>query len=292
MEFLSYINFLLEKENVKLQKELREYTLTHMGADRFQLKSEDFYKDFSVLPYKKELVEPLKEIYGSLITAVESLKAEDLYSKVTKAESLPYDYGKVFGNKFTLSEVPDLMTTLDDEQKRALSNEKAFLMNNFSTLNRDIKDEIIEQLRERAEVLCSVIEALFYYIRSVDKENYFEGMSSSEIIEDLEEKIEKASREAGFSFKGPFENSESENEVTTESSKAFWQCEKNLKKFVVQATVKAKELNSEANIGISKGLKFSLLTPDDKNPDKSFAYFDANELASRVKLFYDSKLKR
>lgn len=292
MKLLSYDIFVNEKENVKLQKELREYTLTHMGNDRFQLKSEDFYKEFSILPYKKELIDPLKDVYGSLIDAVESLKVTDLYSSIVKAESLPYDFGKVFGNKFTLVEVPDFMSSLDDDQKRDLSDEKAFLLNSFSSLNRDVKDEIVELLRERAEVLCSVIEALFYYIRSVDKENYFEGLNSSEIVEELQKKIEKAAKEAEFSFEGPFDNSESENEITKESSKAFWQCEKNMKKFIVQSTVQPKELNNEANIGITKGLKFSLLTQDDKNPDKSFAYFDADELGSRVKLFYDSKLKR
>jgi hypothetical protein len=67
---------------------------------------------------------------------------------------------------------------------------------------------------------------------------------------------------------------------------AFWRCEKNLKKFFIRATISPKELSSEENVGGTKGLKFSLLSPDDETPQKNYSFFEIGELSSRVSSFY------
>jgi hypothetical protein len=293
MGILSYNDFLKEEETVKMDSELREYTLTHMKDDRFQLKSKNFFKEFSVLPYKGELVEPLKQVHGELVKAIDTSNVENLYKAIKKAESIPYSYGGIFTSNYSLSEVPEFSTSLDVDQQRSLgSSEREFLLNNFSRLGKNIKDEVIETLRERAEVLCSVIEALFYYIRTIDKENFYKGMNSEEIVEEYQTVIEKASKEVSFSFKGPFDSLEGQNNLTENSRTGYWECEKNMKKFFIQATVQPKELYSEENIGGTMGLKFSLITPDDKNPPKDYSFFNIDELVSRVKAFYDNILKK
>ena len=58
MEFLAFDKF-FEAEKVTLERNLREYVLAHQGEDKFQLKSNDLLKEFSVLPYKSETVEKL-----------------------------------------------------------------------------------------------------------------------------------------------------------------------------------------------------------------------------------------
>ena len=292
MKFLDYKEYIVEAEKVSLDKDLREYTLTHVKEDRFTLKSNDFYKEFSVLPYKKELLEKFKSLHYEISKSLEKIKAEDLYALIDKAENLPYTYGNIFTSKFTLSSVPDLATNLDPEQQRMLaSSEREFLLNNFSQLDKSTKTAIIESLRERAEIICCVVEALFYYVRTIDKDNFYNGMSSSEIVEEYEKHVKKSSKEENFSFSGPYDDTEGQNSLTDESRTAFWRCEKDMKKFFIQATVNPKELYSEENVGGTTGLKFSLLIGD-KTPMKEYAFFNIEELSNRIESFYKNILKK
>ena len=289
----SYENFIKETETVKTDKELREYTLTHMNDDFFQLRSKDFFKEFNVTPYKKEVLEKLKDAYDNLVEAVESEKVERLYSAVTKAELLDFNYGKVFQTKFSLVNIPELDANLSNEQKNTLAtSEKDFLLNDFSQLPTKTKNEIIRQLSDRAEVLCCVIEALFYYVRKIDKDNYYDGLSRDEVIEAYDEVIEKASKDEHFSFEGPFSDIVTRAEIDQDSEKAYWICEKDLKKFAIMATISTKNLYSEEEIGGTKGLKFSLILVDSKTTEKDFSYFSIDELPKRIKLFYDKILKK
>ena len=121
MKFHSFENFLLETENVKLDKELREYVLTHINEDRFQLKSKNFYKEFIVTPYKKETSESLTTAYNRLVKSIENLNVEDMYDSVIKAELLPYSYGNVFTSKFSLKIIPELSMSLEPEQLRVIT---------------------------------------------------------------------------------------------------------------------------------------------------------------------------
>ena len=292
MKFLSYENFLNE-ETVKIDKELREYVLTHMGEDRFQLKSKDFFKEFSVLPYQKELVIKLHNIHSDLISALDKMHAYDLYSCIEKAEKLPYVYGNVFTTKYSLLLVPEISSSLELDQKQSIeSSTKEFFLNSFTHIGKNMKDEILSSLRDRAEILCSVIEALFYYIRKIDKDSFYDGKSSDEILEEYEESIEEASSKSNFSYDGPYNSTAGENKIDNTSVTAFWYCEKNSKKFLIQATIQPKELYVEENIGKTKGLRFSLITENEKTPLKDFGFFPLNQLTSKVKIFYDKILKK
>jgi hypothetical protein len=293
MGLLKFDEFLNEEEKVKLDRELREYTLNHINDDRFQLKSDDYYKEFSVLPYKAELLDKMKSVHEQLVESIEKMNIQDLYKAIYRAESLPYPYGNAFTSKYTLSIVPELLPSLDADQKQALANsEQEFLLNNFSQLGKEIKDQVLETMRERAEVLCAIIEALFYYVRTIDKDNFYQGMNTEELIEEYDAAIEKASKETSFSYDGPTADTKGEVELTPETRVAYWECEKNMKKFIIQATVLPSELYSEDNIGGTTGLKFSLLSTEDKNPAKGYDYFNIDELSARVKEFYNNILKK
>ena len=284
---------LTESENVKLDKQLREFELTHKSDALFSVKSADFQKEFFVKPYNSESLKVLPEIEEKLEKAIESLNVNDLYSAITAAERVPYTYGNLFTSVFSLKAVPGLTTEIDPELQRILnSSEKEFLMNNFEQLNKDSKDLIIHELRDRAELLCVVIEALFYYVRSIDKDKFYNGMSSDEVLEKYEEEVDKASKEVSFSFEGPFSDIKTRAAIENTSEKAFWLCEKDQKKFIIKATISPAQLQSEDQIGSTSGLKFSISIDSNDSEEKDFNFFGITELVSRVKLFNSKILKK
>ena len=65
----NFEKFLLESK-VKLDKELREYSLTHKTEALFQVKSHDFFKEFSVKPYNSESLKALPSVQKSLEKAM------------------------------------------------------------------------------------------------------------------------------------------------------------------------------------------------------------------------------
>lgn len=285
MNFLSYRDFLNEAENVKIDPDLREYSLTHVRESFFQLKSKDFYKEFNVLPYKNEELEKLKTALRKLEKSVESLDAVEMYTAIYDAELLTYHYGNIYNSKFELSSVPDLTIDMDaDLVKTAMSSPKEFLMNDYNKLNRGVKDRLRSELRERAEVLCCVIEALFYFMRTVDTDNYYQNMNRDEIVEEYEKVIKSSSKKVTFSFEGPYRDVD-RNELQTDTRQAIWVCEKNLKKFIIRATILPAELKAEENIGGTKGMKFSLLKVGEENPEKNYSFFPIEELTNRIEPF-------
>lgn len=293
MGLLSYYDFIVESEKISIDKDLREYTLTHVNADKFNLRGDNLYKEFSVLPYKKETLDELKKIHTMLANAIDELDIQDLYKAVTKSDLSVYDFGKIYTTKFSLNDIPELSTTLEPEQQQALaSSEREFLLNNYSQLPKAIRDSIVDELRERAEVLCVVIEALFYYVRLIDKDNFYNGKTGEEIIEEYQECIDKAIKEQQFSVDGPFTDMKSKIPVSTDSETAYWECEKNMKKFFIRGTANLKKLQEEDNIGSLKGLKFSLLLPEQEDSVENYSHFNITELSNRIKSFYTNILKK
>jgi hypothetical protein len=292
MEFLAFDKF-FESEKVTLERNLREYVLTHRGEDRFQLKSDDLLKDFSVSPYKSETVEKLKSIYNRLVNSIQTLDIKDLYSSIIEAESIPFDYGNIYPMKFSLKEVPELMTSLDDDQLNDLKKSpREFLLNNFSQLGKDIRDHIVDELHERAEVLCVVLEALFYYIRTKDKDNFYEGENTDEILEKYQGAIDNASKSVGFSANTPVSDPIKLTPINNESNKAYWKCEKNTKKFYIVGTLNIKTLYKEDSAGGIKGLKLSFTTENTTETHPDFSFFNIEELSKKIEIFYNKILKK
>lgn len=289
--FMKYEQF-LESKNVKLDPEVREYKLKNIKGAQYELESPEFSKEFSVEPYKKETVSKIRTVYLELLEALDDMHVLKLYTTVNKAENIDYSYGNVFSSKFTLSSIPGLAMGLPDELSKALrTSQRDFLINEFSTLTRSQKDQIKSALRDRAEILCCVIEALFHYLRSVDKDNFYAGMSQDEIVDLYEAEIEKASEKMGFKVFGPFQNTTSETEIEDNSTTAFWRIEfEGGIKFFVRATISPKDLYSEENVSKTQGLKFSLITEKDLNPEKPFDFFNIGELRTMIKDFL-KKLK-
>jgi hypothetical protein len=289
----TFNQFISESDNIKVEKELREYTLSHINDAAFQLKSKNFFKDFSVIPYKKETTDKLKSQFEKLIDAIEKQDVYKLYDVIIKAQSIDYSYGNVFPTKFTLSIIPEIDINLNDDQLAALkSSEREFLLNNFSQLSKDTRTEILDELLTRAEVFACVIEALFYYIRTINKDDFYDGMSIDEIIDTYEKSIKEASKTKSFSFTGPSSNPDMQTDINDESKVAYWFCEKDLKKFIIKGTISIKDLYSEESIGGTKGLKFSIILPGVKMAEKDFNYFNLNELEKRVELFNTKILKK
>ena len=288
----NFEKFLLESK-VKLDKELREYSLTHKTEALFQVKSRDFFKEFSVKPYNSESLKALPSAQKSLEKAIETLDVNALYSAITKAEAVPYDYSNVFTSKFSLKGIAGLSLNLEPEQSRMLnSSEKEFLMNDFSSLNKETKDLVIAEMRDRAEILCVIIESLFYYVRSIDTENFYGGINEDEIVKSYEEEIEKASKEVAFSYEGPFSDISTKKDVKEKDEKAYWLCEKNTKKFVISAVISPKKLHSEENVTGEAGLKFSILKDTERIAVENFNSFNIADLSSRIAIFYDKILKK
>lgn len=294
MKYISnYETYLLEADSVELKKKLREYELVHKSDCFFQVKSDDFFKEFSVKPYSSEALKMLPNVQKSLEKSIETSDVNELFAAVTKAQLVPYNYGNVFNTSFSLKNVSNLALQLQPEQQKSLNtSEKEFLLNVFSQLGRETKDMIISSMRERAEIYCVVIEALFYYVRTIDTENFYEKMNREEIVETYEKDIEKSSKEVLFSYEGPFSDVSNRNEIDEQSLTAFWICEKDTKKFVIRATVSPKELQAEDYIGGTFGLKFSLSLENEKNLEEDFNFFNTEELSSRVKIFLQKKLTK
>lgn len=292
MKLKNFYDFLNEEEKVKLDKGLREYHLTHLSDALFSVKSDDFQKEFSVKPYNSESLNVLPEIQEFLEKSIESLNVNDLYSAIAKAERVPYTYGGIFTSNFSLKVVPELSVKLDPELQRVMvSSEREFLMNNFEQLNREAKDLIIHELRDRAELLCVVIEALFYYVRTIDKDKFYQGMSSKEILEDYQKQVQESSKEASFSYEGPFSDKKTKAKADSQTETAYWLCEKDTLIFTIEATVSPSMLHSEDNIGTNPGLKFSISAEKVSN-EKDFSFFDVRELTNRIKLFFKKYKKK
>lgn len=288
MGFKTYNQFINESNPVKLDKDLHEYDLTFLDGSQFDLKSDNFYKQFSVLPYKSEDLDKLKDIHEKLQDSIESLDVNELYKNVIEAELIPYSYGNVYPTKFSLNIIPDLSLLLDDNQRNTMTNsEKEFLINNFSTLSKEVKDLIIDTLQERAEVLCAVIEALFYYLRSVDTDKFYNMMSQSEILDTYQDEIDKANKETSFSYEGPF-STETKLPVNDSSESCIWLCEKDMKKFQIKSTISPKMLKAEKHSG-NKGLKFSIIMDEELTND--FRFFDIEELKNRIELLNKKYIK-
>ena len=292
MKIKRYYDFLNEAEEIKVSKETREFILTHMHDSFFQIKSKYFFKEFSVEPYKKEIIEKLKSMFYILVEAIEKDDIIKLYDGVIKAELIDYSYGNIFNSKFSLVNIPELSVQLTDDQKKNIqTSEKEFLLNDYSGLSKKTKGDILETLSERAQVLCCVIEALFYFIRTNDKENHYNGMTLTEILEEYEKIIHDSSKDVGFSYEGPFGDKKMSSSMSDDSEKCYWSCEKDLKKFVIFSTISIKELHSEDNVGGTKGLKFSLCLPDSNVDGSDYNYFNVDELSNRIELFFKKILK-
>ena len=283
MTFFNFNEFVNEDEKVRLQRELREYKLKHVSDDHFQVKSKDLYKEFSILPYKSESLDKLKIAHKKLVDSIDVLHPIELYNAIEYTEKIDYKFGNVFPSKISLKNIPSLSMNLEDNVSKELEqSQHKFLVNSFSTLPKEIRDDIKQYLLERAELYCIVIEALFYYIRLTDKDQFYEGKSTDELLKEYENLIQDASTDISFSFKGPFSDSSNEHHLEDDSLFAFWKCEKDKKEFYIRATVNTKELYSEKHIGGTEGIKFSLGLIGNNKPLKDFSFFDVKNLKSSI----------
>ncbi len=285
MKFQYFNEFVNESESLKLKKSLREYSLVHLKDSMFELKGPNFFKQFTVAPYNSESISKLRELRTRLTTALDENDVNKIYAAINKAQRIDYAYGNIFSSEYSLVSNTDLSLSLDDDQKSQLADEKEFLLNVYSQLNKETREEILNSLETRGELLCCVIEALFYFIRKNDKENFYDGKTTIEISEEYDEMIEKVSKELNFISRGPFSNYEHEDEIEEDTRTAYWKCKMGDKKFIIKGTVLPAELYAEENVSKTKGLKLSLVKEWQDAPEGDYSFFDTIELERRIKKF-------
>lgn len=284
MNFLTYQKF-NENEKVKTNKLVREFTLTHLNDSLFKVKSDDFQREFSVEPYDKSLSLNLREVYHDLLDSISTESVSEIYSEIKQAEKIKYNFGDIFSSDFSLVSIPGLDIHLTDKQQEILkSSEENFLKNEFPKLPKSVKNDIIDELMDRGEIICVVIEALFYYLRKNNNDDFYNGQTSEEIIEDYEAVIKTSSKELTFSFDGPSSSPDTISEISPDDDKSYWLCEKNLKKFVIFGTSSIEELHSEDGVNGTIGLKLSLSS--DSKDESKFHYFNLIDLSSKIQEFF------
>lgn len=288
--FKSFNVFLKESETVKLKKELSEYTLVELSDGNFSLASDKINRHFSVLPYKSEVADKIRNLYPSMIDALDNLHVVEMYNEIEKAERLDYNYGGLFRVKANLEEAVGVSFTT--EQLSELRNsQKRFLLNNFSGLSKDTRDLITDYLRHRLEILCVVIQALFFYIRKHDKKNFFNGLNKGEIIEKYEEAMKNASEKDSFNFEGPYKNATSKDDINDDADVAFWHCEKGGIKFILKGTISPKSLYDEERVGGIKTFKMSICEDGSETTKEEFSTIDVENLEEKIAEYCKYKKK-
>lgn len=276
MNFLNYEKF-FESEELKLKRELKEYELEYLSDDNFSLKSKNFSKNFAVQPYDKETLPKLQEIYSTTIFALERENPTDIYAKISEAETVNYKYGGVFTSHYSLFEVPELLTTINPEQKKLLEKSQfEFLKSEYEKLPKSLKNSILIEVSERAEIICCIIEALFYFVRLTDKNTYYNGLSKSEILETYQKAIDSSKEELGFRVESP---------TSVENSYSVWKCKLGDKEFEIRATSDPKELHAEDNVSGIAGLTFSIVKSASSLPTKDYSFFKIDQLTSKIRSF-------
>lgn len=274
---------LLEDEQVPLKEEtLVEYELIHTGDDHFILKGNEIYKLFDVLPYETSDVELLKGIHGALIAALDRGQAYEIFKTIKYAEETTYHYGNLVPGKFTLNIVPELAVSLNDKQTESFKNsEQEFIKNNFKDLPKELKQAILSNMQLRGQLLLCSLEALFFYIRENDIDNFYDNMDKSEILSNYKRYVKEAASKLGFEMSKAYDASFPEELFTTDSKVALWKIIYKNTNINITATVDPKELRSEENIMGIKGFNFSLKT--EKTDSNDFKGFELDKLTEKIK---------
>lgn len=278
---LKYLK-LLEDEQVDLEGQLVQYELIHTGEDHFILKGEELYKVFNALPYDKNEIELLKGIHGALLASLDRGNPLEIYKSIKYSEESSYDFGGLVSGKYTLNNVPELSVSLDDKQiEKFKLSEKDFIKEDLKSIGKELRQLIVKNLETRAQMLLCGLEALFFYVRENDEEDFYESMTKEEILAKYRSFVKEAASTLGFDNSKTYDAQFPEELFNTDSKFALWKITYKNVNIQITATVDTKELRSEDNISGLKGLNFSLKT--DKVDDKEFKGFALEDLSEKIK---------
>jgi hypothetical protein len=284
MRFHTFEEFILEG-NVPLSVNLKEYTVTDLGDGKFSVEIDGAEKQFSVLPIPED-IEQYEVAFFDLNNAMETESPSKLYDAIKKIESMNYDFGNVASVSLSLNNVEGLALELTDQQNELIkTSEVDFLKNNFSSLNKSLKNSIMQYLQETAQLYAIVLESLFYYTREGDITQFYEGMDFNAIVDEYQQAVDLCAEKHGIVYNGPYSDIKNKAGVESPVDYIYWVAEDKdtAKKWILRATTSPQSLNSEENIIGKKGLNFTFL--DEKMKEisddyTSFPYFDLEKKAT------------
>jgi L-rhamnose mutarotase len=286
MRILSFNEFLFEKE-IPLSADLKEYTVNDLGEGKFSVEIDGTEKQFSVIPVPEDLGE-YKEVFFELMKSLDAENPAKIYGVVKKIENMSYDFGNMLSTSLSLSNVKELSISLTDTQKSLMmASEEEFLKTEYDSLDRNIKNSILQYLKDLAQRYAIVLEALFYYTRTGDEKDFYEGMNFDGILQEYQKVIDKCSEKHGIVYDGPYADPKNNVSVDSPVDYAFWKAEekKTGKKWILRATTSPEFLNSEENIIGKKGLNFTFLDQEEKEIAENFTSFPSYELEKRAEQF-------
>jgi hypothetical protein len=286
MRILSFNQFLLEKE-IPLSADLKEYTVNDLGEGKFSVEIDGVEKQFSVTPVPENL-QDYKEVFFELMKSLDEENPAKMYAVIKKIENMSYDFGNMLSTSLSLSNVKELSISLTDTQKSVMmASEEEFLKSEYDSLDRNIKSSILQYLKDLAQRYAIVLEALFYYTRSGNEQDFYEGMNFETILQEYQNVIDKCSEKHGIVYDGPFSDLTNKNQIDSPVDYAYWKAEEKSsgKKWILRATTSPAFLNSEENIIGKKGLNFTFLDEDEKEIAENFTSFPSYELEKKAEQF-------
>jgi hypothetical protein len=286
MRFYTFNEFITEG-NVPLSVNLKEYTVKDLGEGKFAVEIDGAEKQFSVLPIPEDITEYEKAFFD-LNTAIEKDSPAKLFKAIKQIESMNYDFGNISSVSLSLNNVEGLALQLTDDQNQQIkTSEEDFLRNNYSTLNKALKNSIMQYLQETAQLYAIVLESLFYYTRTGAIEKFYDGMDFNSLLAEYQQTVDLCAEKHGVVYDGPYSDLKNKAKIEAPVDYAYWQAtEKETgKKWVLRATTSPQYLNSEENIIGKKGLNFSFLDEDLNEISEDYTSFPYYDLEKKAKAF-------
>lgn len=281
--FFSFTQFLLEKE-VPLSSPIEDYTVKDMSNGKFEMNWGGAPYIFSVNPVPKDL-DTYRKVFYTLINSIQSSIPSKMYEAVEEAQALPFKFGNIFSSSLSLSNVKDLEINLTDSQKNTLkTSETEFLENDFASLPKETKNDIIEYLKDLAERAAVVLECLFYYTRTGDEKNFYQSQNFDSLVDSYTDIVDNAQEKKKFILDGPFDSYNSNEPVQFQVDYIYWKMEnkKTSKRYVLRATTSPELLNTEDKIGKKLGLTLGILDEKGNEISDDLTRFPAEELEDRI----------
>lgn len=281
--FHSFSQFLLEKE-LAVSPALKEYEVKDLGEGKFEMEKDNSPVQFSVNPIPKDL-DTYHDTLHEIVEAIMSETPYKMYEVIQKIEKLPYQFGNIFSTSLSLSNVKGLDVSLTDAQRNALeASEVDFLKSEFASLPQQIKDAVLTYLRDIAEMAGVVLECLFYYTRTGDKEEFFQGKNFDELLNSYRDIIDACQEKDEIVFDGPYDSEKLSNEIDSPKDFTYWKIDlkRASRKYILRAPTSPKVLNSDDSVGKKSGLNFTILTVKLEELSKDYTRFPADELKEKL----------
>ncbi len=260
-EYDEYIRFLDNNANIFSKK--NKYNIKYINSNIFLITGGKIYKEFRVPFLDEYALDKLNFYYNQLIDYTNSKDPYILYNVIKNIEMLHNFFIDVQPDKFSIKNNQDIIDSLSENEKKSLlSSEDQFLLTDYNDLDEDVQDKIFEYIKNRAEYMCCVIEAIFYYQRKINKKKYYNMNDIYEIFNKYQDKISELSKYYKFIYNGPYKDINNSNLITAIDKTIeyiYYDCIYENKNFIIRCVTSIDELYRLENITGLKGLKYTIL---------------------------------